>query len=67
QIMPESTARATAAEITAATQEDSIDWQTQSLEATIMRDDSSDHNWKYVGAGQATEAAAAALIAAKLA
>lgn len=53
--------------LSAATQEDEIDWQTQELEATIMRDDSSDHNWKLVGAGQATEAAAAAMIVAKLA
>jgi len=45
-------------EITAATQEDSIDWQTQSLEATIMRDDSTYHAWKMIGAGQSTEAAA---------
>lgn len=53
--------------LSAATQEEEIDWQTQELEATIMRDDSTDHNWKYVGAGQATEAAAAAMIVAKLA
>ena len=45
-------------EITAATQEDSIDWQTQSLEATIMRDDSTHHAWKMIGAGQSTETAA---------
>ena len=45
-------------EITAATQEDSIDWQTQSLEATIMRDDSTHHAWKMIGAAQSTEAAA---------
>lgn len=49
------------------TQEDEIDWQTQELTATIMRDDSSDHNWKYVGAGQATEAAAETMITTKLA
>lgn len=53
--------------LSAATQEDEIDWQTQELEAVIMRDDSTDHNWKYVGAGQATEAAAATMISAKLA
>ena len=46
----------------AATQEDSIDWQTQELSATLMRDDSSSHNWKKVGAGQTTEAAAEAVI-----
>lgn len=49
------------------TQEDSIDWQTQELTATIMRDDTSDHNWKLVGAGQATEAAAESMITTKLA
>ena len=42
----------------AATQEDQIDWQTQELTLTIMRDDSADHNWKKVYAAQATEAAA---------
>lgn len=45
-------------DISAATQEESIDWQTQSLEATIMRDDSSNHAWKMVGAEQTTEEAA---------
>ena len=53
--------------LSANTQEDGIDWQTQELTATIMRDDTSDHNWKYVGAGQATEAAAATMISTKLA
>lgn len=53
--------------LSAATQEDEIDWQTQELTATIMRDDTVDHNWKFVGSGQATEAAAAAMITAKLA
>lgn len=53
--------------LSAATQEDEIDWQTQELTATIMRDDSSDHNWKYVGTGVSTEAAAEAAITAKLA
>lgn len=45
-------------EINAATQEDTIDWQTQSLEATIMRDDSTNHAWKMIGEAQTTEAAA---------
>lgn len=40
------------------TQEDQIEWQTQELTLTIMRDDSADHNWKKVYAAQATEAAA---------
>lgn len=42
----------------AATAEDSIDWQTQELEATILRDDSANHNWKKIGVEQTTEAAA---------
>ena len=45
-------------EITAATQEENIDWQTQSLEATIMRDDTSNHAWRMIGVAQTTEAAA---------
>jgi len=45
-------------EITAATQEESIDWQTQSLEATVLRDDTSNHAWRMIGAAQSTEAAA---------
>lgn len=45
-------------EVNAATQEENIDWQTQSLEATIMRDDSSNHAWKMIGAEQTTEEAA---------
>lgn len=42
----------------AATQEDSIEFQTQALEATIMRDDTANHVWKKVGTPVATEAAA---------
>lgn len=45
-------------EITAATQNESIDWQTQSLEGTIMRDDSANHAWRMIGVAQTTEAAA---------
>lgn len=45
-------------ELSAATQEEEIDWQTQSLEATILRDDTTNHAWKMVGAEQTTEAAA---------
>lgn len=45
-------------EITAATQTESIDWQTQSLEGTIMRDDSANHAWRMIGAEQTSEAAA---------
>ena len=50
----------------AATQEDAIDWQSQSLTATIYRDDTTDHNWKTVFTGQATESAAEACISAFL-
>ena len=42
----------------AATQEDEIDWQTQSLTAAIQRDDTADKNWKKVGSFYDTEAAA---------
>lgn len=42
-----------------ATQEDQIDWQTQELTATVMRDDTAAANWKVISAeGMATEAAA---------
>lgn len=50
----------------AATQEDEIDWQTQELTATIMRDDTSAQNWKWVGAPQTTEALAEAVLQTKL-
>ncbi len=42
----------------AATQEDEIDWQTQSLTAAINRDDTVNKNWKKVGALYDTEAEA---------
>lgn len=46
-----------------ATQEDSIDWQTQELTATIMRDDTTAANWKLISAeGMDTEAEAEAAI-----
>ena len=44
------------------TQEDQIDWQTQELTLTLMRDDSADHNWKKVYAAQASEAEAEAIL-----
>lgn len=43
----------------AATQEDQIAWQTQALDATVMRDDTEDHNWKLVGATEYTTEALA--------
>lgn len=42
----------------AATQEESIDWQTQELTVDLMRDDTTNHDWKLVGADQSTETAA---------
>lgn len=42
----------------AETQGESIDFQTTELEAAIMRDDSSAHAWKLIGAAQTTEDAA---------
>lgn len=53
-------------EITASTQTESIDWQTQSLEGTIMRDDTANHAWRMIGAEQTTEAAAYSAIQAVL-
>lgn len=42
-----------------ATQEDQIDWQTMELEATFMRDDTANQNWKYTSdTGYSTEALA---------
>ena len=42
----------------AATQEDEVEWQTTELTATLLRDDSANHNWKMIGAAQTTEALA---------
>ena len=50
----------------AATQEESIDWKTQELTATLMRDDTASHDWKLVGADQATEEAAVEVLKAIL-
>lgn len=44
------------------TQEDSIDWQTMELTATIKRAEDAKRNWKYVGTDQASEAAAETII-----
>ena len=35
-----------------------IDWQTHELTASVMRDDSANHDWKWFGADQTSEAAA---------
>jgi len=52
--------------IEAETQEDSIDFQTTELEATILRDDSDNHRWQRVGANQTTEALAYSVLQALL-
>ena len=44
----------------AATQEENIEWQTTKLEASIMRDDTANHEWKMIGEDQTTEEAAVA-------
>lgn len=46
----------------AATQEDEIDWQTQSLSAAISRDDTAEKRWKRVGSFYSTEAEAEGVI-----
>lgn len=46
----------------AATQEEDIEWQTQEIEFSMMKDDSSNHNWKMVGTAVTTEALAEAKI-----
>lgn len=48
--------------IEANTQEEEIDFQTTELEATIMRDDTTNHKWQRIGAGQTTEALAEAVV-----
>lgn len=51
----------------AATQEDQIDWQTKELSCTFMRDDTANHNWKYVNdTAYTTEALAEAALKAFL-
>ena len=51
--------------VSAKTQEQDIDWQTEGLTADILRDDTTKHVWKYVGPGQTTEALAEAKIKTK--
>ena len=50
----------------AATQSDEVEWQTTELQATLLRDDSTNHDWKWIGAGQATQAAAVSMITTAL-
>ncbi len=53
-------------ETSAATQEEDIDWQTQSLSAQIRRGTDTKHTWKYVGTATSTEALAEAALKTKL-
>lgn len=48
--------------VDAQTATETIEWQTQELTATLLRDDTSNHDWKLVGGEQTTEAAAEAKI-----
>lgn len=50
----------------AATQEDEIDWQTVELVFQLMRDDTANKNWRFIGASFETEAAAEAALVTKL-
>lgn len=52
--------------IDASTMEDEIDWQTQELEASVMRGDDAKHTWREIGASVATEAAAETALRTKL-
>ena len=48
--------------LSANTQEEDIEWQTQELVFNVLRDDSANHTWKRVGGEETTEAAAEAKI-----
>lgn len=50
----------------AATQEEDIDWQSQSLNAQLFRGDDTNHNWKLIGDDWSTEAEAIAQLDEKL-
>lgn len=49
-------------EVSAETQEEDIDFQTQELSATIMRADDANHNWRFIGGEYATEAEAESVL-----
>ena len=53
-------------EESANTQEDAIDWQTEELSATLMRDDTAKAAWKLIGSDFSTEADAEAALIARL-
>ncbi len=59
-------ARFQTANTEASTQEESIDWQTQTLTVDLMRDDSTAKNWKKFAVDQDTEAAAEEILKAML-
>ena len=48
--------------LAAATQGESIEFQTEELTFNVVRDDSSNHNWKLIGGDLSSEAAAEAKI-----
>lgn len=48
--------------IEAQTATETIEWQTQELQATLLRDDTQNHDWKLVGGQEVSEAAAEAKI-----
>lgn len=48
------------------TQGESIEWGTPSISATVMRDDTSNHEWKWVSSDVDTEAEAISLVEAGL-
>lgn len=50
--------------VDAQTATETIEWQTQEITATLLRDDTANHDWKWVGAEQTTEALAEAKIKA---
>lgn len=52
--------------IEAQTATETIEWQTQELQATLLRDDTANHDWKLVGGEEVSEAAAEAKIKAFL-
>lgn len=52
--------------LSAATQEEEIDWQTEALTGTLFRGDDVKHTWKSIGADETTETAAEAALKTKL-
>lgn len=48
--------------LSANTQEDEIDWQTQELSARVLKDDSANGDWKMVGDEQTSESSAEGMI-----